>query len=126
MFFGLACTESTDLSAHPIIAGASWDLTNNWDCGGNDIQAHHVTGWGKEGSIKARKSCAEKCLSLSNCVAFNFPNSPRASGNCYLKHTFQKSTSNGKNWRCGGANSAWQYYTLIDKKATCPGMTMFL
>ena len=118
----LACTESFDLSESPIIAGASWDFTNNWDCGGNDIESHHVTGWGQDGSIKERKSCADRCLSLDTCVAFNFPNSPRTSGNCYMKHTYQKSTTDGRNWNCGGNTASWQYYTLIDKKATCSGI----
>ena len=123
--FRQACFESTDLTQQPLIAGATWDFTNNWDCGGNDIESHHVTGWGKEGSVEARRSCAERCLKLPNCVAFNFPNSPRSSGNCYMKHTYQKSTSNGRNWNCGGAGSAWQYYTLIDKKPDCTGVIRF-
>ena len=114
-----------DLSTLPTIAGATWEMTNNWDCSGNDIENLDVSTWGTDGSIEDRRSCARRCLSLSNCVAFNFPNS--GSSSCYLKHTYRKSQTDGRDWNCGDqTGNKWQYYTLISKTATCPGITTLI
>ena len=124
----LVCQESIELFELPIIAGATWDFTNNWDCKGNDIVSDPVPVWGNEGSIESRKGCANKCLKLSNCVAFNFPQAPRLSGNCHMKKSTekscQKSTNTGRDWNSGVADSEWQYYTLIDKTTSCSGISV--
>ena len=106
----------------PIIAGATWDFTNDWDCKGNDIDYKPATIWGNEGSIESRKECANRCLKTSNCVAFNFPQAPKQSGSCHTKSTVQKSTNTGRDWDCGVVDAEWQYYTLIDRTTSCSGM----
>ena len=100
-----------------VIAGATWEFTDNWDCGDNDIEYHPAIAWGVEGSVEARKSCAVRCLNLPDCVSFNYPIILQHPFRCYLKHTNRKSRTNGRQWNCGSPRGDYQYYTLIDKKA---------
>ena len=113
--------ESIDDSQLAIIEGALWDFTNEWDCGGNDIGYHsNIAAWGTEGGVEARQFCANKCLSLPNCEAFNFPSPAQTNGGCYLKENLRKSTADGRDWNCGSSSSNWHYYTLLDRNG-CAG-----
>ena len=109
------CKESTDLSNQfPIIAGAEWEFTDDWDCGGNDIGDLPALPWdGSPAAIESREDCARKCLESESCVAFNYPDP--GNGKCWLKTSVQKSTKLGKN--CGEATHDWQFYTLIERNA---------
>ena len=100
-----------------VIAGATWEFTDNWDCGDNDIESRPAIAWGVEGSVEARISCASRCLNLPDCVSFNYPIILQHPFRCYLKHTNRKSRTNGRQWNCGSPHGLFQYYTLIDKKA---------
>merc|ERR1719225_1102003 len=111
MLKGLPSGEATGLDEFPIIAGAKWEYTSDWDCGGNDLGHQGAVTWdGSESAIESRVACAQKCLDNPNCAAFNYPNTPSV---CYWKHSYQKSTELGTN--CGNPTEVWQYYTLLDK-----------
>ena len=117
-----------------VIAGGTWEFTNNWDCGDNDIESLPATAWGIEGSVKARMYCANRCLNLPDCVSFNYPNLNLSNYlqktnvvgglRCYLKHTNRRSRTDGRQWNCGSPHANYQYYTLIDKKARWLGRVM--
>ena len=111
------CEESLDLNnKFPIIAGAKWEFTNDWDCGGNDIGSQTAPSWdGTKDTIDGRADCAQKCLDVETCVAFNYPEP--GNGNCWWKHSYQKSTKLDKT--CGSASGKWQYYTLLERNAVC-------
>ena len=120
--FSESCTESTTIDKKfPIISSARWELTDKWDCAGNDIKPYgdNKPTWGKDGAVEARKLCAKRCLELPTCVAFNYPYSPRNS-KCYMKHRGQKSSELGIS--CGRSTNNWQYYTLLDKSPSCQGI----
>jgi len=110
---GLDCDEARGLdNLFPVIAGAKWEFTNDWDCGGSDISWQSAPSWdGSETAIERRMDCAQRCLDAPNCAGFNYPQ--EGGGTCYWKHTFQKSTELGKD--CGIPASNWQYYTLLDR-----------
>ena len=112
-----ACVESIDLSNRfPIISGAKWEFTNDWDCGGTDIGSQPASSWdGSKATVDRRAECAQKCLEAETCVAFNYPEP--GNGNCWWKYKQQKSTKLEKN--CGSASEKWQYYTLLERKAVC-------
>lgn len=107
------CEEATALdNPFPVIAGAKWEFTNDWDCGGNDIGVQSAMTWdGSAAAIERRMDCAQKCLDAPNCVAFNYPQP--GNGNCWWKHSYEKSAELGKD--CGSSTNIWQYYTLLDK-----------
>ena len=105
------CQESEELDQFPIIAGAKWEFTNNWDCGSNDLGSKESTAWGNSGAVDERRWCAETCLADSRCVAFNYP--LVTNQKCWWKHTYEKNTILGKD--CGGQNSDWQYYTVLER-----------
>jgi len=107
------CDEARGLdNQFPVIAGAKWELTNNWDCGGRDISWQSAPSWdGSENAIASRMDCAQKCLDAPDCKSFNYP---QEGGNtCYWKRSFQKSTELGKD--CGYSKSDWAFYTLLDR-----------
>ena len=96
-----------------MIGGAKWELTNNWNCRNNSIGSQSAAAWdGSDDTVDRRKNCAQRCLEVESCVAFNYPN-PGGKKNCNWKHTYQKSTKPHK--ECGKANANWQYYTLLEK-----------
>ena len=113
----LECEESIDLNNQfPVISGAKWEFTNDWDCAGNNIGHQSASAWnGSKTTIDRREDCAKKCLEVETCVAFNYPDP--GNGNCWWKHSFQKSTKLEKN--CGSASEGWQYYTLLERNAVC-------
>ena len=110
----MECEDSTDLKdQYPVISGATWELVDNWDCAGNDIDSEAASGLiiiELPGTTDTRALCAKKCLEAANCVAFNYP---KLGGKCWWKHTNQKSTQLGKT--CGSSSEDRQYYTLLDK-----------
>ena len=116
LLFKELCKESLDSSSQfPIIAGAKWEFTDQWDCFGNDIGAQGARNWDSSKiAIANRIDCARKCLNSGSCVSFNYP---RTISICYWKHTFQKSTILGET--CGKRDKAWKYYTLLDRNPLC-------
>jgi tetratricopeptide (TPR) repeat protein len=108
-----------------IIAGATWEFTNNWDCGGADLSSHGRPSWNKgdgltETIVNSRKECAEWCLEKPTCVAFNYPDP--GNGNCWTKNDDNRQISTYLGKTCGVKNDAWDYYTLIKDKQ-CSGDT---
>ena len=95
-----------------MIAGARWELTNNWNCGGNDIGFQLVLAWkeGQNGAIVDRKNCASKCLEHANCTAFTYPQNPGVR-HCFWKYGLQKIDSRGTT--CGSENRDWQLYSFL-------------
>ena len=93
------------------IAGATWELTDDWDCHGTELEIkRNVKPWGTEGAIEGRRLCAARCLEYSNCESFNYPKDVNF---CVLKYSAKKSKIRG--WNCGGENTQWQFYTLLNK-----------
>ena len=117
----LECQESIDTKNKiQIINGGTWELTENWDCYGEEIEyLYNMTAWPTSGAVDGRLSCARQCMTWPNCVAFNYPKmiSPKPLDFCVLKHTLRKSTENG--WECGGNVISFDYYTLLNETALC-------
>ena len=109
---------SLDLASKPLrIAGASWELTDCWDCYGYELETKTeypiITPWGSKGAIEGRLLCAKKCLASPDCVSFSYPKEHKEDNFCVLKRQIKKSKIRG--WNCGGPRSKWQYYTLLDR-----------
>ena len=115
------CVESADLTyKFPIIAGAEWEFTDNWNCLGNFLGYQTVLAWdGSQTAINSRMNCARKCLESKSCVAFHYPGKPQPDGTsrCHWKYGLQKSSKLNKT--CGGAYQYQQYYTLLEKNHAC-------
>ena len=120
VFSWLACTESVDINGTlPIIAGAIWEFTDNWDCFGNELALPSTIAWGNQGAIDGRRMCAAKCLENPNCNSFNYPKDDYWTF-CVLKFGLTKSIV--KDWECNGYNTTqWQYYALLERKPDCIG-----
>ena len=117
LYMFLECKESIDTKDKiQIINGATWELTENWDCFGEEIDyVRNLTAWPNSGAVDGRLACARECMTWPNCVSFNYP---KAHLNfCVIKHSLKKSTENG--WQCGGSVKTFDYYTLLDKTALC-------
>ena len=98
-------------STIPTIAGATWELTDDWDCQDGQQETKSAIPWGSEGAIEGRHFCATKCLNTKvSCVSFSYP---KEADFCVLRHNVKKSRVRG--WDCGGQNSKWQYYTLLTR-----------
>ena len=112
----LECQESIDTKNKiQIINGATWELTENWDCYGEEIDyVRNLTAWPNSGAVDGRLSCARECMTWPNCVAFNYP---KTWNFCVIKHSLRKSSENG--WDCGGSNKNFDYYTLLNKTGSC-------
>ena len=117
LHFVVECIESFDAEDKiQIINGARWELTQNWDCYGQEIEyVYNKTAWPTLGAVEGRLMCARKCMAWPNCVAFNYPKTSLTF--CVLKYSLQKSTENG--WECGRMDKNFDYYTLLNKTASC-------
>lgn len=103
--FGGFCQESQSLNdTFPIISGALWEYTEDWDCAGNNL-----TSLSEAFSDVGRLECAKECLANADCLSFVIVDS-----NCHLKHTWQNSRALDKS--CGSASTG-QMFTLLDRES---------
>ena len=79
---------------------AGYDVTEQWDCGGQDLESYAVD-WHSEDD---RAMCAARCAALEDCVAFNFGRSDGYNGKCWLKEDFESPPN------CGATTPDWDYY----------------
>ena len=120
------CPESSNLTEKfPIIAGAEWEFTDNWDCAEDDLRFKQGDNWALKWTEETdfRFECAKKCAEEPSCVAFEYPKD-KSPKQCYTKYWGQNSSRLKKT--CGGVNTGIEYYTLLQRDATCQYRGIFI
>jgi len=119
---GAALQGATTTEQYVKIAGASWEFADGVDCWNHDLPTFPVQVWGTDGSEADRTMCANECLKVDDCVAFNFPGPqfpdlkfPYAPQVCYLKRTAMNSEKMGIACEKAFDTEVWHYYSLLDR-----------